>query len=121
MNCEFYKQQFGLLLTGSLDESQRKVLEDHLSGCPDCQAEFEISKKLWEMMGEIPHPVSSSRMRTGFNTLLESYKQETMPEQKKTGSSRAAWKEMFRFRPAYRIALAVLLVIAALRAFYKRK
>lgn len=115
MNCEFYKQQLSHLLTGSLDESHRKDLENHLSGCPDCQAEFEVSKNLWKMMGEMPQPESSSRMRTGFHAMLENYKQEVEPVQKQPTNS-WSWKELFNFHPAYRIAFALVLIVAAFAA-----
>jgi HEAT repeat protein len=82
MDCQYYKEQFTLLLTDSLDQTKRKELEAHLEICADCQMEFQVFQKIWNLMGEIPKPIPSDKMRAGFNAILNNYKEEQIVNKK---------------------------------------
>jgi|WetSurMetagenome_2_1015567.scaffolds.fasta_scaffold102819_2 hypothetical protein len=74
--CKYYREQFTLLLTDSLDHARRTEVESHLTGCESCRKEFETAKKVWNLMGKIPVPQPSESMRTGFNTMISDFKKE---------------------------------------------
>jgi predicted anti-sigma-YlaC factor YlaD len=76
MGCEYYKEQFTLLLTDSLDRTRREALENHLTVCMDCRKEFNEAKKVWDLMGEVPEPIPSDTMRSRFSALLNNFKKQ---------------------------------------------
>lgn len=38
---------------GELDEHQRRLVEEHIAGCPECRKEFEEMGKLEEVMSKV--------------------------------------------------------------------
>lgn len=76
MKCQDYRELFTLILTDSPDEARSKEVEDHLAACKECRAEYETTKKLWNLLGELPQPQPSYSMKAGFNGILSNYKEE---------------------------------------------
>jgi hypothetical protein len=113
MECENYKQQIDLFVTGFLDQSLIYDLKKHLEECPDCRMEMEATKKIWMMMGEFPKPVPSETMRENFNTMLTKFKKETVQEKKAS--------TVFIFNSRYswlKYAAAIVLLLMAFGAGY---
>jgi HEAT repeats/Putative zinc-finger len=71
MRCEDTLAKFVDYLTGTLAESERNEVEDHLASCPACHAEVESLSETWERLAEVPaiRP-DSAGMRARFDALL---------------------------------------------------
>ncbi|MDR3716044.1 MAG: HEAT repeat domain-containing protein [Puia sp.] len=111
MDCAAYKEQITLLTTGALDDRGRQDLEKHIDGCPGCQAEFEATRKLWDLMGEIPDPVPPASMRARFHSALHDYSKERATENPLFPASnimRRLWSSLPRFQFGYGILLLVI-------------
>jgi len=64
MDCKQVKKLLAGYLDGTLDESRRELLENHLQECAECRAEFDSLLDSWEMLAdyEVP-PVSDQFTR----------------------------------------------------------
>jgi len=111
MNCNQYKEQITLLVTGSLDPNQRLELENHLAGCPDCRTEFESSLKVWNLMGESTEPLPSETLRTGFEAILKNYKEESTPIRKPWQGLGIGLRQLWRSQPRLQLAYAFILLL----------
>jgi hypothetical protein len=118
MECKGYREQFPLLLTDDLDQDQRNEIESHLAGCAECRQEFETSKKLWEMMGELPQPEPSQAMRSNFDALLSNYKEELISRRNPVTEWINAITEYWALKARPRMAFSVMLVVAGLAFGY---
>lgn len=118
MECKDYREQFGLLLTGTLDQDQVSNVESHLADCADCRTEFETVKKLWNLMGEIPQPKPSDTMRAGFNAILANFKEESIINEKPLGVWINKIREHWYLQARPRFAFGILLVSAGLITGY---
>lgn len=76
MECKDCIGQFTSLLTDSLHQAQRSEIESHLEDCAACREEFEAVQKIWDLMGEMTHPVPSEAMHANFNSILSGFKKE---------------------------------------------
>src|SRR5580704_10230701 len=111
MNCNQYKEQLTLLVTDSLDANQRQELENHLAGCPDCRMEFEASLKVWNLMGEFPKPLASESLRTGFEAILNKYKEESKANRKSWLGLGTGLRQLWRLQPRLQFAYACILLL----------
>ncbi len=118
MECKDYREQFGLLLTGALDQVQVSKVESHLTDCADCRTEFEIVKKLWDLMGEIPRPEPSDNMRIGFNAILSNIKEESRVNKNPVGVWINKIRELWDLQARPRFAFGILLAAAGLITGY---
>jgi hypothetical protein len=76
MECRDYRELFPLLIKDGVDQTKRNEIESHLETCMDCRKEFEELLKLWDLMGEVPEPIPSAALNTGFNAILSNFKEE---------------------------------------------
>lgn len=113
MECENYKQQIDLMVAGSLDQSMLADLKKHLETCADCRMELEATKKIWDMMGELPVPTPSEKLRSGFYEKLSNFKDEEQKKEKSTPSQGKLIKTKFIRRWTQYAAAIVLLLIGA--------
>jgi hypothetical protein len=118
MECENYKGQLSLLLTGAVDSSRRLEIENHLVGCPDCRMELEATQKVWDLLGEIPNAAPSGTMRGAFYSMLNDFK-----EQKEVGKKPVHFwvKKLMRLwqsQPTMRLAYSVIFLMLGLGAGY---
>ena len=118
MNCKDYREHFLLMLTDNLDQEQRNEIERHLESCADCRAEFEAARKVWELMGEIPQPESSTAMHAGFYALLSNYKEELIARRNPVTEWINMLREYWSLKARPRMAFSLLLVILSLGAGY---
>lgn len=114
MNCKDYRERFTLLLTDDLDQNQRSEIENHLAGCTDCRTEFEASKKVWNLMGEIPQPEPSESMRINFDTILFNYKEELIARRNPIGEWINMLREYWSLKAQPRLAFSLILVLFGL-------
>ncbi len=118
MNCKDYREQFPLLLSGDLDQQQRDEIEKHLESCAECRLEFEASKKVWELMGEIPQPEPSITMNAGFEAMLSNYKEELISRRNPVTEWINMVREYWSLKARPRLAFSVILVIIGLAMGY---
>jgi HEAT repeat protein len=118
MECENYKPQIDLLVTGFLDQSLVLDLKKHLDECPDCRMELEATKKIWMMMGELPAPVPSEVMRANFNAMLTKFKKETGLEEKQIREPVRNFAEILFARSWFKYAAAIVLLLTGVAAGY---
>jgi hypothetical protein len=115
MECENYKQQIDLLVTGFLDPSLIHDLKKHLEECPDCRMEMEATKKIWLMMGEFPEPVPSNAMRESFHAMLTKFKKEEVRDKKQPPVFQGKFLEL---RHWLKYAAAIILLLIAFGVGY---
>jgi hypothetical protein len=118
MECKDYREQFILLLTDTLDQSQRIMIESHLAGCEDCRKEFEAAEKIWDLMGEIPQPEPSASMQTNFNVMLANYKQVLIVKKNPIGEWIIRLRDYWSMQAQPRLAFSLLLVSVGLIGGY---
>ena len=119
MECENYKPQIDLLITGFLDQSLITDLKKHLDTCPDCRMELEATQKIWTLMGELPAPVQSEVMRANFNAMLTKFKKENVSINKNKEAT--VYKTNFfqsSFRLWMQIAAAIILLMIGIGVGY---
>lgn len=68
------KESISSLIDNELDEQQKKIVEEHLRSCPECQKEFHALKKFEEVMNimELKEPkkeVWQTYWRSVYNRL----------------------------------------------------
>jgi hypothetical protein len=75
IKCRSFKNRFVEALYGKLPPRDRKTLEDHLSSCPKCAAEYEAAARTLKIMDrhEVPDPGPEfwDGYWTGFERRLE--------------------------------------------------
>ena len=118
MECSDYKEQFTLLLTDSLDQTQRTEIENHLATCTDCRKEFETAEKIWNLMGEIPQAQPSDAMKVGFNSTLSDFKKELIVKNNPVDNWINKIREYWSLQVQPHIAFAILLLVIGLSAGY---
>lgn len=118
MNCKDYREQFPLMLTDDLDLKARTEIERHLEGCADCRKEFEASRKVWDLMGEIPQPEPSVAMHDGFEALLSNYKEELIARRNPVNEWINMLREYWSLKARPRMAFSLILVIGGLATGY---
>ena len=118
MECKDYREQFGSLLTNSLDQKERSEIESHLAGCAECRQEFEAAKKVWDLMGEIPQPEPSDAMRANFDTILSNYKEELILKRNPVGGWINKLSEYWFLQAQPRLSFSILLIVIGLFGGY---
>lgn len=110
MKCEWVRENIVLFVYNELADDARYELEEHLRRCAECTAELKASRKLHNMLSQLPvedptpNLLAASRMR-----LQEAL--ETAPQggfwQKLTFDP-ASWLRQIRYSPA--LAAAIFIV-----------
>ncbi len=118
MECENYKQQIDLMVMGSLNQSMLADLKKHLENCADCRMELEATKKTWIMIGELPVPVPSESLRTGFHEMLTKFKKEEGQATKKSTITQGKLIEPKFTRRWTQYAAAIILLMIGVGAGY---
>jgi len=54
MRCETARQHFSDLIDGGADQALQLAIEHHFSECHACEDEFNLFRKAWQMMDELP-------------------------------------------------------------------
>ena len=117
MTCEKCQERFADYLTGDLDATGRKDVQDHILGCGACREDLENLTVIWAKLGVLPEEQPGGGLRHRFYTMLEEYKDGIEAERR---AARAAggrgWRAWFSFqRPAFAASFSafILLVGAA--------
>jgi Putative zinc-finger len=118
MECKDYREQFPLMLTGDLDQTQQNEIEKHLAGCEGCLKEFDAARKIWDLMGEIVQPEPSEAMRANFDTILSHYKEELIVKKNPIGEWIGRLHEYWSRQAQPRLVFSLLLVAIGLIGGY---
>ena len=59
MDCERVREEFVERLTGTLDESRSKVIDEHIASCAECRSETERMRELWTELGALTVPAAN--------------------------------------------------------------
>lgn len=73
MECSNYREEYTDYLTGNLAGAEKAAFEKHLSECDSCRMGFEMSERMWKLMGELPVPEPSASMDREFETKMNNY------------------------------------------------
>jgi len=73
MQCEEIREQFADYVIDQIQESDRRVLDEHLNTCRACRGELEELKTLWGQLGRIPSTQPESDLRARFDLMLQAY------------------------------------------------
>ena len=73
MNCDQVSKQFSDYLVGDLDEKLSSKVEQHLTSCAKCQAEYGRLKQTWEKLDELPEYEPSDALQLRFQDMLEAF------------------------------------------------
>jgi len=121
MYCERLKDLLADYLVGELDEKTLAEAQAHLAGCAACREELESLSAIWTKLGVLPKEQPSAALRSRFYDMLEAYKEGL----KRGGiaarplQSLSSWlSRLVPRRPAYQLALALVLIIAGLGSGY---
>ncbi len=71
MNCEEARDLLIDRLLDELDPEERRRLETHLSGCPDCRAAAREMSAVWEALGSLGPPPADPASLVRFGRRLE--------------------------------------------------
>jgi hypothetical protein len=59
MECERVREEFVERLTGTLDPTRSRAIDDHIAGCAACRAETDRLRELWTELGALRVPAAS--------------------------------------------------------------
>lgn len=70
MKCENIKEQLVNYLKSELSNSERKIIDDHLSECEHCRLVLNNLETIWTDLGNISDKEPSSHFREHFHNML---------------------------------------------------
>jgi hypothetical protein len=121
MKCTQIKEKFSDYLIGDLDDSERDLIQEHVTACDTCREELESLSAIWTKLGVLPEEQPSDRVRTRFYAMLEKYKESPEKKRQKSFLRKLAnsWSSAWiPARPAFQIVPALLFLVVGLTAGY---
>ncbi|OGD11934.1 MAG: hypothetical protein A2Y86_00485 [Candidatus Aminicenantes bacterium RBG_13_62_12] len=121
MTCATIREGFVDYLTGELPAGDLAEFRGHLASCPACREELEVLSAVWTKLGVLPQESPSGALRSRFYGMLEAYKEGLGKERVKIslGQILSDWLgRLMPRKPAYQIALALVLMAAGLGSGY---
>jgi len=122
MTCDRIQERFADFLTGELEESARREVQDHIAACAACRTELEQLTATWARLDLLPAEQPSGRVRAGFYEMLERYKEGLdgrRPEPRLVRRFAAWWDRAWLRKPAFAAALALVLLVVGIGAGYR--
>lgn len=119
INCERTKEQLIDWLDNQLPDTERLVLEAHLTQCPACQTEAAAVRDMWLLMGKMPVPEPGPTATIRFQAMLDTYKDTVATEQHSVFKN--VWAQLRqRWVPesAFRLAYSFILLSIGIAAGY---
>jgi hypothetical protein len=113
MRCEEVSERFAEYLAHSLDAAVVEDVEQHISSCAECQAEFAGIEALWDALGTVPAlPTHSNRMRERFSAMLAAERDAVGRGTASRRSRGATWASSFwPGEPLVQMAIAASLLL----------
>jgi HEAT repeats/Putative zinc-finger len=113
MKCGFDKELLTALLNDQLTGEERASVDTHVAGCEDCRRELENSRRIWELMDDVPNPEPPAGTLVRFNAMLDTYKDSIAADERATG----VWgklRQLFTLQPGFAVAYSLFLIVAGL-------
>lgn len=121
MTCDCIQERFADFLTGELDESACREVQEHIAVCAACRTELEELTATWARLGVLPAVQPSGRLRAGFYEMLERTKEgldRSKSESRISDYIAAWWGKSWLKRPAFVTGLALVLLVLGVSAGY---
>lgn len=121
MTCDKIQERFADFLTGELDESARRGVQDHIAACAACRTELEELTATWARLDLLPSEQPSGRVRAEFYEMLERYKENLghkSPARRLARRFADWWERTSLRRPAFAAALSLVLLAVGIGAGY---
>lgn len=108
VECDLLTENLPLLLTESLDPSQRELTHQHIEGCAACSDQWSAYKDTWSLLEQLPEVPLPSGAKARFLSRIDP---QTLPA---TGTI-----VQFRQRPAMRwLAQAAAVAVIAVGGYF---
>lgn len=117
MECSKHREQYTDYLTGNLSNAEKAAFKNHLSECDACRMGFEMSERIWKMMGELPVPEHSLLMDTEFEKKMNEYIKTRSAGRSFGDRIRNAFG-MIPGKPVLQPAFSIILLVVGLTAGY---
>jgi hypothetical protein len=121
MTCATIRERFVDYLTGEFPAGGLAEFRGHLASCGACREELEALSAVWTKLGVLPQESPSGALRDRFYGMLEAYKEGLGKTRERTSPGHILSQWLGRFmprKPAYQIALALVLMAAGLGSGY---
>jgi len=113
MKCGFDKELLTAWLNDQLTGEERASVDTHVAGCEDCRRELENSRRIWELMDDVPSPEPPAGTLVRFNAMLDTYKDSVAADERAPGVWRKL-RQLFILQPGFAVAYSLLLIVAGL-------
>ena len=112
MNCERATEIYLAILTGENDPAQERAMREHLTGCAACRDATEALATLWADLDSEASPAPET-LRPRVEALVEGYRQGWRDAAGRLPwrARAAGWLGGFRPVPAWRPAMAVVMLL----------
>ena len=120
MECNEVHPLLGPYTLGSLDEAERASVEEHLHGCPSCQADLKEHQRIAEQLPYVPTVVEPpADLKTRLMARIEALEVGERAEEEARSLARppvrrGGWRRVFRERPVYALAFSITAVAVVL-------
>lgn len=110
MTCEKTQERFADFLTGDLDETGRREVQEHILACAACRQDLEDLTVVWAKLGVLPDEQPDGGLRHRFYAMLEEYKDGL--ETGRMAARAGGWRDWLSFRrPAFAAAFSAFILI----------
>src|SRR4051812_11393220 len=115
-SCEQAKELMAAAWAEELDQSAAALLQSHLRGCADCEAEMAALGAMWAKLGDLPVSEPSLALRARWEQTLDSltagqYSASSQRAQQPL-PQRHWWRNFWPANPAWQMAVAGLCLMA---------
>lgn len=106
MNCNDVLNNLDSYFSGSLEENQRKLMDEHFSDCEKCRLSYEKSVASEEFISQMPFDEPDGKARSEFMNYIESERKKVIL----MGSERSysIWKRVLPVSVAASIAFFII-------------
>ena len=80
MKCDQIKERFSDYLTGEIEETARRDIQEHVTSCDSCREELQSLSAMWTKLEVLQEEQPSKNLRTRFYADLKDYKQNLQQE-----------------------------------------
>lgn len=114
MTCEGFQKRFFDYLSEEMNSAEKKVLEDHLTGCESCRFQFEQMEIVWRGLSNLPESDPSPALRSRFYAMLEIEKRREAEKVSTSERIKRLVLSLWPRRPAFQFAYALGFLIVGL-------
>ncbi|MES1219267.1 MAG: HEAT repeat domain-containing protein [Bacteroidota bacterium] len=118
MKCEKDKGEITDYISGQMTDEEKSAFETHLSTCSSCMEELKLQQGVWKMLVQATVPTASAKLDDGFKKMLDELESKEKESKVITMHTAGNSTGMNSIKMLWRIAAAVILVIAGFGAGY---